>query len=92
MKEIGKAKTVEEYQDQIDYIESILCTLDDLQNLYKECIDFNEEYKEVTNQISWLEETLEELEEEKVDLENAESEGYYETREEMMAAWNKDRL
>ena len=68
MKEIGKAETISDYNQQISYLEDILSTLEDLQTLYAKDTTFSDDYKDVTNQMEWIEEKQQELIDEREEL------------------------
>ncbi len=72
MKEIGKAEDIEEYDEQVSYLEDILSTLEDLQILYGKESLFSEDYKDVTNQMKWIEEKQQELIDDRAELVQAE--------------------
>lgn len=68
MKKIGKAETIDEYDEQIDYLEDILSTLEDLQTLYSKDKLFSDEYKNAENISSWIEDTQQDLKNEREEL------------------------
>ena len=68
MKEIGKAEDIEEYEEQISYLEDILSTLEDLQTLYSKDKLFSDEYKNVENISSWIADTQQDLMNEREEL------------------------
>ena len=68
MKEIGKAEDIEEYDEQISYLEDILSTLEDLQTLYSKDKLFSDEYKNVENISSWIADTQQDLMNEREEL------------------------
>ena len=72
MKKIGKAETISDYTQQISYLEDILSTLEDLQILYGKDSTFKEDYKDVENQINWIEEKQQELIDDRAELVQAE--------------------
>lgn len=76
MKEIGKAEEISDYEEQITYLEDILSQLEDLQSLYAKDSMFEDDYKEITNQMKWLDEKKQELADEKEELEQEEYEDY----------------
>lgn len=68
MKKFGKAETISDYDEQISYLEDILSTLEDLQTLYSKDKLFSDEYKNVENISSWIEETQQDLMNEREEL------------------------
>lgn len=72
MKKIGKAETISDYTQQISYLEDILSTLEDLQILYGKDSTFNDDYKDITNQINWIDELQQELKNDRAELVQAE--------------------
>lgn len=92
MKRLGKASTIEEYEEQIDYIESIISTLEDLQILYGKSKDFDGDYKDTQNQLDWLEETYQDLCNEKQELVDVESIQHEYDIQAMNYEFERDRL
>lgn len=68
MKEIGKAETISDYEQQISYIEDILSTMEDLQTLFRKDKTFSDDYKDIANQMNWIDELQQELIDEKEEL------------------------
>ena len=68
MKEIGKAEDIEEYDEQVSYLEDILSTLEDLQTLYSKDKLFSDEYKNTENISSWIADTQQDLMNEREEL------------------------
>lgn len=68
MKKIGKAETISDYNQQISYLEDILSHLEDLQILYGKDDLFKDEYKYANNLFEWIEETQQNLKDEKEEL------------------------
>ena len=68
MKKIGKAETISDYEEQIRFLEDVLSTLEDLQGLYIKDELFKDEYKNVGNLSSWIEDIQQDLTNEREDL------------------------
>ena len=68
MKKIGKAETISDYNEQISYLDDILSTIEDLQTLYSKDKLFSDEYKNAENISSWIEDTQQDLINEREDL------------------------
>lgn len=68
MKKIGNAETIDEYDEQIDYLEDILSMLEDLQTLYSKDKLFSDEYKNAENISSWIEDVQQDLKNEREEL------------------------
>ena len=68
MKEIGKAETISDYNQQISYLEDILSHLEDLQSLYAKDDLFEDEYKDTKNIFNWIEEAQQSLKDEREEL------------------------
>lgn len=61
MKEIGKAETISDYNQQISYLEDILSTMEDLQTLFGKDKTFSDDYKDIQSQMNWIDEVQQEL-------------------------------
>lgn len=68
MKKIYKAETADEYDEQIDYLDDILSTIEDLQTLYSKDKLFSDEYKNCENISSWIEDVQQDLINEREEL------------------------
>lgn len=68
MKKIGKAETISDYNQQISYLEDILSTMEDLQTLFGKDAMFKDWYKDIENQMSWIEEQQQDLRNEKEEM------------------------
>ncbi|MEE1143589.1 MAG: hypothetical protein U0L22_08160 [Bacteroidales bacterium] len=83
---------IEEIENKIDYLDSIISTLEDLQSLYYKDSDFKKWYEDTQKEIDFLEEQRRELEQEKAELEEKE---YRESEEELIgmnAEFERSRL
>lgn len=92
MKKIGKAVTINEYDEQISYLEDIMSLLEDIQGLYFKDNIFNDDYKDCKNQISWLEEMQQELINEREELIEKEVKKYDEELKGMIYDFQKERI
>lgn len=92
MKEINKAETIDEYDEQIDYLDDILSTLEDLQTLYSKDKLFSDEYKNVENISSWIEDVQQDLMNEREELIQVETKEHDKEMFEMNCEFERSRL
>lgn len=92
MKKIGKAENSDEYDEQIEYLDSILSTLEDLQILYFKDETFSDDYKDLTNQMTWVEDLKQELQNEQEEIIQKEIKEYDKELLAMNAEFERSRL
>lgn len=92
MIEIGKVTSVKNGQKQIDYLNSIIYTLEELKGLYGQNDRFQDDIKDVDSQIEYCEELKQQISGEMKDFIDIEIRKQREEEEQNRLAWDKERM
>lgn len=92
MKELGKVTSVKNGQKQIDYINSIIYTLEELKELYGQNNRFQDDIKDVDSQIEYCEELKQQISGEMREFIDTEIRKQRDEEERDEIAWSKERM
>lgn len=92
MQKIGEAEDFMDYEEQFDYLDEILETLENLQLLYGEDEMFKEEYDEIGDEMAYIDNIKDQLKEEMQENEERFNKEYDEEMKAMNAEFERSRL